>query len=145
MTGSGTLTITRADLATVLDHCIASLPNEACGILGGREGRIEKVYCMRNTRPGPVSYEMDPDEQLRVMKDLRQEGLALSAIFHSHPASPAYPSGTDVERAYWPGTLFPNYPEAAYLIVSLRDRDRPDVKAFMIRDGTVQEALLQIA
>lgn len=145
MPGAATLTITRADLTAILDHCAASFPNEACGILGGRDGRIEKVYCMRNMRPGPVSYEMDPDEQFRVMKDLRQEGLALAGIFHSHPVSPAYPSGTDVERAYWPGTLFPNYPEAVYVIVSLRDRDRPDVRAFMISEGTVQEALLQIA
>ena len=129
----------------MVDHCIASLPNEACGILGGRAGRIEAVYSMGNTRPGPVSYEMDPEEQLGVMKELRQEGLALAAIFHSHPVSAAYPSSIDVERAYWPGTLFPNYPEAVYVIISLRDKNRPDVRAFTISDGKVNEALLRIA
>ena len=100
---------------------------------------------MRNVRPGPVSYEMDPAEQFRVMKDIRQAGQALVGIFHSHTESPAYPSGIDVERAYWPGTLFPNYPEALYVIVSLRERGKPVVKGFAISEGTINEALLQIA
>jgi len=133
------LIITRADLAKVIDHCIAGLPNEACGILAGRDGRVEKVYCMRNVRPGPASYEMDPEEQFRVLKDVRQAGLTLTGIFHSHTSSPAYPSGIDVQQAYWPGTLFPNYPEAVYVIVSLRDRSRPEARGFRISNGTVTE------
>jgi len=141
---TGTLTIKRTDLTTVLDHCIAALPNEACGVMGGKDGRIEKVYCMRNVRPGPASYEMDPDEQFRVMKDIRMLDLTLAGIFHSHPLSPAYPSIIDVKQAYWPGTLFPNYPEAEYMIVSLRDRDRPDVRVYRISEGTVHETLLRI-
>lgn len=138
------LIITSADRAKIIDHCIAALPDEACGILGGRGGRIEKVYCMRNARPGPASYEMDPEEQFRVLKDLRQRGLALAGIFHSHPGSPAYPSGIDVDRAYWPGTLFPNYPGAVHLIVSLSERTRPVVKGFTISDGQVAEAEVHI-
>lgn len=100
---------------------------------------------MRNARPGPASYEMDPVEQFRVMKNIRREGLALAGIFHSHPVSTAFPSGIDVERAYWPGTLFPNYPEALYVIVSLRKEGTPEVRAFTISDGKINEALLRIA
>jgi proteasome lid subunit RPN8/RPN11 len=136
------LIISRNDLAKVIDHCIAGLPNEACGILAGRDGRVEKVYCMRNARPGPVSYEMDPEEQFRVLKEIRQAGLTLAGIFHSHTTSPAYPSGIDVQQAYWPGTLFPNYPEAVYVIVSLRDRSRPEARGFRISKGTVTEVKL---
>ena len=133
------LIISSAELAKVIDHCIAGLPDEACGILAGRHGRVEKVHCMRNVKPGPASYEMDPEEQFRVLKDVRQVGLTLTGIFHSHTSSPAYPSGIDVQQAYWPGTLFPNYPEAVYVIVSLRDRSRPEARGFRISNGTVTE------
>ena len=141
---SRVLSIASRDLKKMIDHCIAGLPNEACGILAGKAGRVEKVYCLRNARPGPASYEMDPEEQFRVLKDIRREGLALAGIFHSHPSSPAYPSGIDVERAYWPGTLFPNYPEAVYVILSLRDRGTPVVKGFHISDGAVKEAGIDV-
>ncbi len=128
-----------------MDHCIAVLPNEACGILGGREGRVERVYCMTNARPGPASYEMDPEEQFRVLKELRDAGLGLIAIFHSHTTSPAYPSGIDVEKAYWPGTLFPNFPEAVYVILSFRDRRLPETRGFLISNGKVREVPVVIA
>ena len=133
------LKISRSDLQRVIEHCTAAYPNEACGILGGKNGRVERVYLMGNVRPSPVSYEMDAAEQFRVMKDLRQSGLALVGIFHSHTGSPAYPSSVDVEQAYWPGTLYPNYPEAVYVILSFRDRDKPVVKGFLIRDKDVSE------
>lgn len=112
--------------------------------MGGRDGRVEKVYAMRNVRPGPASYEMDAEEQFGVMKDIRHEGLALVGIFHSHTSSPAYPSSVDVEQAYWPGTLYPNYPEAVYMIVSFRDRARPETRGFLIRDGAVSEVTVHV-
>lgn len=136
------LTIRKEDLQTILDHCIAGLPNEACGILAGRQGTVEKVYCMKNARPSPVSYEMDPQEQFAVLKEIRTGGRELTGIFHSHPASPAIPSGIDVERAYWPGTLFPNHPGAVYVIVSLREGRDPVVKGYTICEGAVSEVPL---
>lgn len=137
------LTISRSDLQAVIDHCREAYPNEACGILAGREGRIVKVYPMRNTKPSPVSYEMNPAEQFQVLKDIRDEGLTLMGIFHSHPRSPAYPSSVDVEKAYWPGTAFPNYPEALYVIVSLSEQ-QPVVKGFSILEGSVREEHLSV-
>jgi len=131
--------ITKDDLQRVLRHCIEGYPDEACGILAGWAGKVEKVYPMRNARPSPVGYEMEPEEQFRVLKDIRQAGLDLVGIFHSHTGSPAYPSGVDVEKAYWPGTLFPNYPEAVYVIVSLMDREQPVVKSYSISEGSVRE------
>jgi len=138
------LTISRSDLQVMIDHCVAGYPDEACGILGGRGGRVERVHCMTNARPGPVSYEMDPEEQFRVMKDLRQEGLDLVGIFHSHPGGRAYPSAIDVEKAYWPGTNLPNYPDVVYVIVSLMDRESPVVRGFSIVDGTVREVPVSV-
>jgi proteasome lid subunit RPN8/RPN11 len=138
------LAIKKSDLQVIVDHCNEGYPNEACGILAGRDGGVEKVYPMRNSKPGPTYYEMDPEEQFRVMRDLRQEGLELVGIFHSHPGGPAYPSSVDVEKAYWPGTLSPNYPDAAYVIVSLMDRRKPLVKGYSIIDGTVSEVELDI-
>ncbi len=138
------LTISRSDLRTVIEHCSTAYPNEACGILAVREGRVERVYPMQNARPGPVSYEMEPAEQFRVLKEIREAGLQLGGIYHSHPCAPAVPSGIDVERAYWPDTLFPNYPGAVQVIVSLREPARPVVKAFTITDRQVDEVLLQV-
>lgn len=136
------LVISRDDLKRIIDHCNAGYPHEACGILAGRAGTVERVFCMTNARPGPASYEMDPEEQFRVMKEIREAGLLLVGTFHSHPGGRAYPSGIDVERAYWPGTLFPNYPEAVYVIVSLLDRGKPVVKGFAIDGGSVSEVAL---
>ena len=133
------LAITRIHLQQVIDHCNAGYPDEMCGILGGRDGRVEKVYCMTNARPGPATYEMEPEEQFRVMRDIRDAGLFMVGMFHSHPGGHAYPSSVDVEQAYWPGTGLPNYPSAVYVIVSLMDRANPVARGYMIEEGKVSE------
>lgn len=133
------LIIRKADSQSIIDHCRAGLPNESCGMLGGRNGVVEKVYCMTNAKPGPDYYEMDPEEQFRVMKDIRESGLELTGLFHSHPHGQAYPSSVDVAQAYWPGTELPNYPDAIYVIVSLMDRAHPVIRGFSIEEGRVTE------
>lgn len=136
------LIINEDDLQTIFAHCSREYPNEACGILAGSPGAVEQVYVMTNARPGPASYEMNPEEQFRVMKDVRRSGRGIVGIYHSHPSGPAFPSGIDVERAYWPGTLFPNYPEAVYMIVSLARPSNPTARAFRISDGRISEVEL---
>jgi len=138
------LKITNADLQSIFEHCSTGLPNEACGILAGRDNRVEKVYLMRNAKPGPDYYEMDPEEQFRIMKDIRDGGLVMVGMFHSHPTGQAYPSSVDVEKAYWPGTEIPNYPDAIYMIVSLMDRSKPMARGFSIQEGKVQEITLSV-
>ena len=138
------LMITKTDFARILDHCLAGYPHEACGLLGGRDGKVAKVYPMKNARPGPTTYEMDPEEQFRVMKDIREEGLAMVGMFHSHPGGHAYPSSVDVEKAYWPGTRLPNYPSAVYVIVSLLDRANPVARGYLIEEGTVSEITITL-
>ncbi len=139
------LSIKKSDFEVIVNHCKAGLPNEACGMLGGKDGRVEKVYPMKNSKPGPDYYEMDPEEQFRVMKDIRESGMQLIGLFHSHPTGQAYPSVVDVQQAYWPGTELPNYPDAVYIIVSLADGSNPVARGFLIEEGKVNEVTLSVA
>lgn len=138
------LNIKKPDFDIIVNHCKAGLPNEACGMVGGKNNRVEKVYPMKNAKPGPDYYEMDPEEQFRVMKDIRDSGLEMIGLFHSHPAGQAYPSTVDVKQAYWPGTYLPNYPEAIYIIVSFMDRSKPVARGFSIEEGKVNEVPLTV-
>ena len=115
----------------MLDHCRRSLPDEGCGLLAGLENSITHIYEMPNSDPSPVSYFMDPSAQFRVMKEMREKGLVLSAIFHSHPGSPAYPSPKDISLAF--------YEEAVYLIVGFADPGTPEVRGYRIVGGKVSE------
>jgi [CysO sulfur-carrier protein]-S-L-cysteine hydrolase len=130
------LAITKADLQSIFDHCNRAYPNEACGILARARGRVERVYHMANVDPGPAQYLMEPQEQFRVMREMRHAGLELAGIYHSHIVSPAYPSATDIDLAY--------YPEAVYLIVSLLDRNIPEVRAYTIVRRDVSEVSLTV-
>jgi proteasome lid subunit RPN8/RPN11 len=133
------LVIRKNDLQQIYTHCDREFPNEACGMLAGKQGRVETIYPMTNARPSPSYYEMEPAEQFRVLREIRDMGLDVIGIYHSHTGSPAYPSGTDVKMAYFPETLYPNFPEAVYLIVSLMDRKQPEARGFTIAGGTVTE------
>lgn len=114
----------------MISHCRTGYPNEACGILAGRDGVVKNIYRMKNVENSPVSYMMDPSEQFRVMKDMRSEGLSMLAIFHSHPCATAYPSAKDVSLAF--------YEDVVYIIVSLAE-DAPVVKGYSIKEGKVKE------
>ena len=106
-------------------------PNEACGLIAAGDGRPAKVYAMRNADASPVTYRLDPKEQLKVFNDIDERGWELWAIYHSHTHSQAYPSETDRRQAF--------YPEARYLILSLENRDDPELRGFRIIDGEVGE------
>lgn len=116
----------------VIQHLQSGLPNEACGILGGKNGIVTEIYPTTNIDENPrVRYLIDPKGQFGAIKDMRKKGIEMVAIFHSHPESQAYPSVTDVGLAY--------YPEAYYIIVSLKDKTNPDAHAFRIIDGKIEE------
>ncbi len=119
----------------MISHAKQELPNEACGLLAGRDGRVEHFYAMRNADDSPVTYRLDPTEQLQVFNELEEKGWELLGIFHSHTHTQAYPSETDRRQAF--------YPEAHYVLVSLANRDAPDLRAFVIDDGKVDEQELR--
>ena len=116
-------------------HARAGYPNEACALLAGRDGSVERVYALPNAEASPTFYVVEPRAQLRAMTEMDDLGLDLVGIFHSHVATEAYPSRTDVELAA--------YPDAAYLILTLADQDAPVLRAFRIRDGQVDEEELR--
>ena len=120
------LTLAPGILEEVLQHAMTAFPNEACGLLVGRDS-ADRFIPVKNISPSTQEYEMDPAELIAALRGLRESGERLIAIFHSHPHGPAAPSKTDVDRAY--------YPEAAHLIISLADLERPRAEAFRIIDG----------
>jgi proteasome lid subunit RPN8/RPN11 len=125
------LTLNRTLLNEMLAHVAGLWPEEACGLVGGREGRAARLYPVENVRHSPVAFEMEPVQQIKALLAMEAEGLELIAIYHSHPNGPARPSATDVANAY--------YPDAVQLIISLADHQRPSVRAFTIVDGVVTE------
>lgn len=124
------LVISQKLLDEIISYCKDASPNEACGILAGRNHEVIKVYKMANVENSPISYMMDSKEQFSAMKDMRENNLSMIAIFHSHPSSPAYPSKKDMELAF--------YEDSIYLIVSLVEHE-PVVKAFLIKEKEVEE------
>ena len=121
----------------MIAHAKKGYPNEACGLLAGSEsGEISAFYPMRNMDEASISYFMDPKEQLLVFKEMRQKNSRLCGIFHSHVASEAYPSQKDVRLAF--------YPEVSYLIVSLSDMGKPDLRSFKISEEKVTEEKIKI-
>jgi len=116
----------------IIRHVQEHASREACGILAGKDGRVEKIFKMTNTADTPEKcYFMDSIEQLKVVKEIRKEELEMIGIYHSHPGSDAYPSARDVELAF--------YPAVAYIIVSLKNKQRPEIRAFRIVEGEIKE------
>lgn len=125
------IVLSAALIEEMIGHVVAHAPEEACGLVGGRDGRAVRLYPVENVRHSPVAYEMEPRQQVRAMLDMETAGEELLAIYHSHPHGPAWPSPTDRRQAY--------YPETAYIIISLADPERPAVRAFMLQDGRATE------
>ena len=116
----------------LLEHAREDAPNECCGLIGGQDGVARTVYRARNAEASPLRYNLDPQDQFRIMTTMEEE---LSAIYHSHTASPAYPSQTDINLAA--------YPDSIYLIVSLAEGEK-DLRGFRIEDGEVTEVDLVV-
>jgi proteasome lid subunit RPN8/RPN11 len=116
----------------LVEHAQSEYPKEACGIIGGPPGEASKVYRLTNVDPDPVMrYNADPKELKRAFDDMDDNDWDPVVIYHSHTHSPAFPSPTDVERAF--------YPDASYVLVSLMDRQKPDLRAFRIIEGKITE------
>lgn len=126
--------VIRADLVdAMVAHARADHPDEACGVLAGPEGsdRPQRHIAMINAERSPTFYRFDSGEQLRVWREMDAAGEEPVVIYHSHTATEAYPSRTDVDLA--------GEPEAHYVLVSTRDPDTVEVRSFRIRDGAVTE------
>ena len=129
----------------LIGHAQEGNPDEVCGMLAGRDGRVERVFRVRNTAdevtadsgvfrdrptgvaaPGrrAVHYYMDPRDQLRVYNEIDDLGLDLIGYYHSHTHTEARPSPTDVRLATDLASV--------YVLVSLTDKSHPPVRAWRI-------------
>lgn len=128
----------RADLIdAMVAHAREDHPDEACGVIAGPEGsdQPERFIPMVNAARSPTFYEFDTADLLRLYRDLDDRGEEPVVIYHSHTATEAYPSRTDIAYA--------NEPNAHYVLVSTRQtgsQEGPyELRSFRIVDGHVTE------
>lgn len=110
------------------------IPLEACGLLAGKQDRVEKVIFVRNQAQSPVRFVMEPSEQLQAFDWIDVNGLELLGIFHSHPSGPETASPTDIAEAAY---------EVVHLIWSRTHGDW-QARGFWIENNVVSEVKLQV-
>lgn len=130
------LSIERDVYDAILAAARRAAPEEACGLLGGRDGHVAQFYELTNADASGEHYRMLPEEQFAAIKEMRAIGAKMLAIWHSHPATPARMSDEDLRLAYTP--------EVVYIIISLAEADNPDIRGFVVQNGTPHEASVEI-
>jgi len=118
-------------LNEMLAHARRETRIECCGLLAGRDGVITEIFPATNARSSATAYEIEPRELFELFRYLRKTELTHLGQYHSHLSTENIPSPTDIEQA--------GYPDQAYFIVSLRADAPNPVRAFSIRDGSVEE------
>ena len=129
------LTIDSSQIDEMIHHIQEQAPLEACGLLAGKNDRVEKVILVWNRAQSPVRFVMDPYEQLQAFEWIDSHALELIGIFHSHPAGPETPSVTDIA-------------EAAYEVVQIicsRPNGNWQSRAFWLENGQWSEIALLIS
>lgn len=132
------------DYEKIVRHAVSELPDEACGLLAGRdedtgEGvirRVEKVYLLTNTDHSNEHFTLDPKEQLKAVKDMRSLSISPIGNWHSHPESPSRSSEEDIRLAF--------DSMASYFILSLMDKAHPVLHSFHVENGISEEEELEI-
>ncbi|SNQ48149.1 CysO-cysteine peptidase [Frankia canadensis] len=132
------LRIDRACYEAIVAHARRDHPDEACGVVTGPVGsdRPERFIPMENAERSPTFYRFDPMEQLRVWREMDDRDEEPVVIYHSHTATEAYPSRTDISLAAEPG--------AHYVLASTREPDSTEFRSFRIADGQVTEEPVEI-
>ena len=160
-------TIPRSIADDMIVHARELDPHECCGILGGSESVVSQHYRITNIlahlsdtelsrfdapklsdlkqlspeERADIAFQMDSQEMGKALRDIRDKDLALQAFYHSHTFSPARPSQTDITIAM----EFESYreklnlPEPLHIIISLLDKNSPDIRAYRIRDSQSME------
>ncbi len=114
----------------IIAHAREHAPIEACGYLAQKDGVVDRVFRLTNADASLEHYSLVPAEQFAAVREMRESGHRLRAVYHSHPSSPARMSQEDLRLAV--------DPNLAYLIVSLAGAE-PEVKAFAVGDGAAAE------
>jgi proteasome lid subunit RPN8/RPN11 len=132
------LVITRELVDAMVAHARRDHPDEACGVIAGPagSGRPARFIPMTNAERSPTFYRFDSMEQLHVWREMDERAEEPVVIYHSHTATEAYPSRTDISLAA--------EPDAHYVLVSTRDPDTAEVRSFRILDGQVDEEEMRV-
>ncbi|MEO3786429.1 M67 family metallopeptidase [Actinocorallia sp. B10E7] len=132
------LTITQEIVDQITAHARADHPDEACGVVAGPIGsdRPERFVSMENAERSPTFYRFDSLEQLKVWREMDDRDEEPVVIYHSHTATEAYPSRTDVSYAA--------EPNAHYVLVSTREENETEFRSYRIVDGVVTEEEVRI-
>src|SRR3984885_7299188 len=132
------LTISADLRAKILAHAFADHPDEACGVIAGPAGsdHPDRFIPMMNAERSPTFYRFDSMEQFQVWKEMDERDEEPVVIYHSHTATEAYPSRTDVSYASEPG--------AHYVLVSTRDPDTTDFRSYRITGEVITEEPVEI-
>lgn len=131
--------VIRADLVdAMVAHARADHPDEACGMITGPAAsrRPERFIAMLNAERSPTFYRFDPLEQLKVWREMDEVDEVPVVIYHSHTATEAYPSRTDISHAC--------EPDVHYVLISTRDPDKHELRSYRILDGVVHEEPVKI-
>ena len=132
------LKIAREYVDDMIAHARDDHPDEACGVIVGPEGSDVPTRLVRmiNAERSPTFFRFDPQEQFALYKEMSAAGEEIVVVYHSHTATEAYPSRTDISLASLPG--------AHYLLVSTRDPDTAEIRAFRIQNGVVDEEQVRV-
>ncbi len=136
--GEAMLTIARELVDKIVAHARADHPDEACGVIAGPVGsdRPERFIPMENAERSPTFYRFDSMEQFRVWRDMDDRDEEPVVIYHSHTATEAYPSRTDVAYA--------SEPNAHYVLVSTASEDDVEFRSYRIVEGVITEEPVKI-
>ncbi|GAA4892206.1 Mov34/MPN/PAD-1 family protein [Streptomonospora salina] len=132
------LRINRTIYDRIVAHSRRDHPDEACGIVAGPEGsdRPERFVEMANAERSPTFYRFDSKEQLTVWREMDDRDEEPVVVYHSHTATEAYPSRTDISYA--------SEPHAHYVLVSTRDPETEEFRSYRIVDGEVTEEPVEV-
>ena len=121
----------------IVAHARRDHPDEACGVVAGSSyDDPTRFVPMLNAARSPTFYEFDSIDLLKLYREMDDRDEVPSVIYHSHTATEAYPSRTDISLA--------QEPEAHYVLVSPREPDREEFRSYRIVDGTVTEEPVEI-
>jgi proteasome lid subunit RPN8/RPN11 len=135
----GAVLVIRRDLVdAMVAHARRDHPDEACGVIAGPDGadRPERLIEMENAERSPTFYRFDSGEQLRVWRGMDAADEVPVVIYHSHTATEAYPSRTDVSYA--------SEPDAHYVLISTRDPEDHELRSYRIVDGVITEEEVEV-
>jgi proteasome lid subunit RPN8/RPN11 len=132
------LTLSTATYDAIVAHARRDHPDEACGVVAGPEGsdRPVRVIEMLNAARSPTFYEFDSADLFQLYKEMEANDEEPVIVYHSHTATEAYPSRTDINLA--------QEPNAHYVLVSTRQPDTVEFRSFRIVQGTVTEEPVQV-